>query len=60
MAHLDTKQRIGVFSILMALYLLSILLGAVSLRGYENQTGLRDIMHFYHPVPRSPARHDAS
>jgi hypothetical protein len=49
MAHLDTKRRIGVFSLLMALYLLSILLGAVSLPGYENQTGLRDIMHFYIP-----------
>lgn len=45
----NMKRRIGVFSILMALYLLSILLGAVSLPGHENATGLRDMGHFYVP-----------
>lgn len=49
MAHLDTKRRIGIFSALMALYLLSIWLGAVLLPGYENATGLRDLGHHYVP-----------
>jgi hypothetical protein len=49
MDHLDIKRRIAVFSILMALYLLSILLGAVSLPGHENATGLRDIGHLCVP-----------
>jgi PAP2 superfamily C-terminal len=49
MAHLNTKQRIGIFSVLMALYLVSVLLGAVSLPGYENETGLRDLGHYYIP-----------
>ncbi len=49
MAHLDAKRRIGVFSVLMVFYVLSVWLGTVLLPGYESATGLRDLGHYYVP-----------
>ncbi len=45
----DLKRRVGVAAILLALYLLSVLLGVVTFPGYQNATGLRDIGHYYVP-----------
>ncbi len=49
MAPLRMKQRLVVSAILLSLYLLAVLLGAVALPGYRNATGLRDIGHYYVP-----------
>jgi PAP2 superfamily C-terminal len=42
-------QRIGVASTLLALYLVAVALGAVTLPGHQNATGLRDSGHYYVP-----------
>ncbi len=49
MAPLDLKQRLVLVSLLFSLYFVAIWLGAVSLPGYRNTTGLRDIGHYYVP-----------
>jgi hypothetical protein len=49
MEPLSIKQRLEVASLMLALYLLAVLLGVVSLPGYRNATGLRDIGHYYVP-----------
>jgi hypothetical protein len=43
------RQRLVVAAIMLALYVSSVLLGAVVLPGYRNATGLRDIGHYYVP-----------
>src|SRR5205809_1092148 len=49
MAPLNVKRRLMFASLLLALYLLAVLLGAVVLPGHRNATGLRDIGHYYVP-----------
>jgi PAP2 superfamily protein len=49
MSPLNLKQRLLLLSLLLSLYLLAVVLGAVSLPGYRNATGLRDIGHYYVP-----------
>jgi hypothetical protein len=48
-AALTLKQRIGIVSILLVLYGLSVLLGMLTLPGHQSATGLRDMGHYYVP-----------
>jgi PAP2 superfamily protein len=49
MTRVEAKRRIGVVGLLLVLYLCAVVLGAVSLPGYRNATGLRDLGHYYVP-----------
>src|ERR1700730_4208350 len=49
MESLNIRQRFAVAAVMLAFYLLAVLLGAVTLPGYQNATGLRDIGHDYVP-----------
>jgi PAP2 superfamily C-terminal len=46
---LTLKRRIALASFLLALYAISVVLGAITLPGYRSATGLRDLGHYYVP-----------
>jgi hypothetical protein len=48
-ARVGMGRRLSVLALLLVLYLLAVLLGAVSLPGYRNASGVRDLGHFYIP-----------
>ena len=48
-APLDLKRRVLVLGVLLILYLLAVFLGNISLPGYRNANGIRDIGHYYVP-----------